>query len=300
MRREFVWSSITITVALILGGVFVTPNVFWSFVIIAPLLFVGWRDFLQTKHTIRRNFPLFGNFRYLFEAIRPEINQYFVESNTDGVPFSREERSLVYQRAKKDLDTLPFGTQKNVYVDGYEWLSHSIQASHVDPNQLRIEIGGPKCKQPYSASILNISAMSYGSLSQNAILALNGGAKDGGFAHNTGEGGLSPYHLEHGGDLIWQIGTGYFSARAPDGTFSEELFAKKAAHENVKMIEVKISQGAKPGHGGILPAKKITPEIAAIRHVPMGQDVISPPSHSAFNNPIEMMQFIGRLRDESG
>ncbi len=300
MRREFVWSSITITVALILGGVFVTPNVFWSFVIIAPLLFVGWRDFLQTKHTIRRNFPLFGNFRYLFEAIRPEINQYFVESNTDGVPFSREERSLVYQRAKKDLDTLPFGTQKNVYVDGYEWLSHSIQASHVDPNQLRIEIGGPKCKQPYSASILNISAMSYGSLSQNAILALNGGAKDGGFAHNTGEGGLSPYHLEHGGDLIWQIGTGYFSARAPDGTFSEELFAKKAAHENVKMIEVKISQGAKPGHGGILPAKKITPEIAAIRHVPMGQDVISPPSHSAFNNPIEMMQFIGRLRDASG
>jgi glutamate synthase domain-containing protein 2 len=300
MRREFVWISSIITAALILAGLFISKEVLWAFVLVGPLLVIGYRDYFQKKHTIRRNFPIFGNFRYLFEAIRPEINQYFVESNTDGVPFSREERSLVYQRSKRDLDSLPFGTQKNVYQDGYEWLSHSILASHVDPNSLRIDIGGSACKQPYSASILNISAMSYGSLSKNAVMALNGGAKDGGCAHNTGEGGLSPYHLEHGGDLIWQIGTGYFSARGADGRFSEEVFAQRAVNEKVKMIELKISQGAKPGHGGILPAKKITPEIAAIRDVPMGQDVISPPSHSEFSNPVEMMHFIKRLRDASG
>lgn len=279
---------------------FFLPVGLWSLVLFVPILTLGWIDFLQTKQTIRRNFPVVGNFRYFFELIRPEINQYFVESNSDGVPFSREERSVVYQRAKKQLDTLPFGTQKNVYENGYEWINHSIQTTHVDKKNLRTNIGGPDCKKPYSASLLNISAMSFGALSTNAILALNGGAKDGGFAHNTGEGGLSPYHLKNEGDLIWQIGTGYFSARNKDGTFSENEFSKRAVLPQVKMIELKLSQGAKPGHGGILPAAKISKEISEIRGVPMGADVISPPSHSAFSTPIEMMHFIKLLRDASG
>ena len=300
MRRQFVWFSVVSVVGVLFLSWLVSYHALWAFAFLGPVLFIGYRDYFQTRHTIRRNFPVLGHFRYLFEAIRPEINQYFVESNTDGVPFSREERSLVYQRSKKDLDTLPFGTQKNVYEPGYEWLSHSILAAHVNPAELRVQVGSSQCQKPYSSSILNISAMSYGSLSPNAVQALNGGAKDGGFAHNTGEGGLSPYHLKNKGDLIWQIGTGYFSARTPDGRFSEEEFAKRATHENVKMIELKISQGAKPGHGGILPARKITPEIAEIRGVPMGKDVISPPSHSAFETPIEMMKFIGRLRELSG
>jgi glutamate synthase domain-containing protein 2 len=300
MRKQFLVFAVSSIAAVILCGVFYAPTAYWAFGILAPLLGIGFRDFFQTKHTIRRNFPILGNFRYLLESIRPEINQYFVESNSEGMPFSREERSVVYQRAKRDLDTLPFGTRKNVYEVGYEWLTHSIMASHVNAKDLRVIIGGPQCKQPYSASILNISAMSFGSLSQNAVLALNGGAKDGNFAHNTGEGGLSPYHLEHGGDVIWQIGTGYFSARTLDGKFSESEFQKRAVLPQVKMIEVKISQGAKPGHGGILPAAKVTKEISEIRGVPMGQDVLSPPSHTAFSTPKEMMHFIGDLRELSG
>ncbi len=300
MRREFFWGSLSFIAVFLLIGFFLWTPVLWIFMPAGPLIAIGFVDYFQKRHTIRRNFPIFGRFRYLFEAIRPEINQYFVESNSDGVPFSREERSVVYQRAKRDLDTLPFGTQKNVYDVGYEWLNHSIVAEHVRPESLRVKIGGSQCKHPYDASILNISAMSYGSLSKRAILALNGGAKDGHFAHNTGEGGLSPYHLEPGGDLIWQLGTGYFSARTHDGRFNETEFQKRAVHENVKMIEVKISQGAKPGHGGILPGKKVTEEIATIRGVPMGQDVISPPSHSAFSTPVEMMHFIQHLRQLSG
>jgi glutamate synthase domain-containing protein 2 len=206
----------------------------------------------------------------------------------------------VYQRAKGELDTLPFGTQKQVYDTGYEWLNHSIVTNYVDPKSLRIQVGGPSCKKPYDASIFNISAMSYGALSKNAILALSGGAKDGDFAHNTGEGGVSPYHLDGGGDLIWQVGTGYFGARDANGKFSDKEFEKRATLENVKMIELKISQGAKPGHGGILPAAKITPEIAKIRNVPMGQDVNSPPSHSEFSTPIELLKFIERMRNASG
>ncbi len=279
---------------------FFWPAGLWSLVVVAPVMVIGLNDSFQTHHAIRRNFPIIGNFRYLFEMIRPEINQYFVESNSDGTPFSREERSVVYQRSKHQLDTLPFGTQKNVYETGYEWVNHSILATHVDPKSLRFTIGGPDCLHPYNASILNISAMSFGALSKNAVRALNGGAKDGGFAHNTGEGGLAQYHLENGGDIIWQIGTGYFSARTHDGRFSEEEFAKRAVIDQVKMIELKISQGAKPGHGGILPAAKITKEISQIRGVPMDRDVLSPPSHSAFSTPIEMVQFIKRLRDLSG
>jgi glutamate synthase domain-containing protein 2 len=299
MRREFLIGSGVVVTTLVAVS-FVFQPILWAFVIVGPLLAIGFNDYFQKRQTIRRNFPIFGNFRYLFELIRPEINQYFVESNSDGTPFSREERSLVYQRAKKQLDTLPFGTQKNVYETGYEWINHSILASHVESKDLRITVGGKDCKQPYSSSIFNISGMSYGSLSKAAVLALNGGAKDGGFAHSTGEGGLSPYHLEPGGDVIWQIGTGYFGARTPDGKFSDSEFQKRATLPQVKMVELKLSQGAKPGHGGILPAVKVSKEISEIRGVPMGKDVISPPSHTAFGTPIEMMHFIKRMRDLSG
>lgn len=278
---------------------FFLPHALWSLFITLPICFIGLRDVLQNTQAIRKNFPVIGNFRYLFEEIRPEINQYFVESNTDGRPFSREQRSIVYQRAKKQVDTIPFGTQQNVYADGYEYLTHSIYPTHVDHKTLRVTIGGEHCKQPYSASIFNISAMSYGSLSKNAVLALNGGAKDGGFAHNTGEGGLSPHHLAPGGDIIWQVGTGYFGCRNLEGNFDSELFRENANRPEVKMIEIKISQGAKPGHGGILPASKVSKEISQIRNVPMGKDVLSPPGHSAFHDPDSMMNFIHKLRELS-
>lgn len=253
---------------------------------------------LQRSHAIRRNFPVIGHFRYLLEEIRPEIQQYFIESNTDGAPFSREERSVVYQRAKGALDSLPFGTQHNVYAPGYEWISHSIMPKKIS-GATGTTIGGPDCTQPYEAAYLNISAMSYGSLSKQAVLALNKGAKMGGFYHNTGEGGVSPYHLKNGGDLVWQIGTGYFGCRSKTGTFDPEKFKKNAALNEVKMIEIKLSQGAKPGHGGILPGKKVTEEVAAIRGVDIGKDVNSPPAHSAFSTPIELLQFIKQLRELS-
>lgn len=279
---------------------FLEPWLLFLTVFTIPLFILGVSDINQKKHTIRRNFPVIGHMRYILEMIRPEISQYFIESNTDGTPFSREERSVVYQRAKKVTDTIPFGTQRDVYEDGYEYAPHSISPVHVDSNSLRVQVGGKDCKKPYSASIFNISAMSYGSLSQNAVKALNGGAKDGSFAHNTGEGGLSPYHLENGGDIIWQIGTGYFGCRNEKGNFDADLFKAKSSDERVKMIEIKLSQGAKPGHGGILPKEKLTLEISKIRHVPLGQDVISPPGHSAFSTPLELCSFIKTLRDLSG
>jgi glutamate synthase domain-containing protein 2 len=217
-----------------------------------------------------------------------------------GRPFSRELRSLVYRRAKNENDTLPFGTERNVYEVGYEWMNHSLAAREPTEEPPRVKIGGPECKKPYSAAVLNVSAMSYGSLSKNAILALNRGAKMGGFLHNTGEGGLSPYHLEGGGDVTWQIGTGYFGCRDKDGKFEPESFKDKAQLPNVKMIELKLSQGAKPGHGGILPARKVTLEIAKIRNVPMGKDVISPPAHTAFTTPLELCLLIAKLRELSG
>jgi glutamate synthase domain-containing protein 2 len=286
--------------ACVLGGGLLYPPLWLLALVWGPVFFLGVYDFTQTRHSIRRNFPVIGHFRYLLESVRPEINQYFVESNSDGMPFSREQRSIVYQRSKRELDTLPFGTQKRVDDVGYEWATHSLAPRHVDPKSLRVVFGGPHCKQPYSASILNVSAMSYGSLSRNAVLALNGGAKSGGFAHNTGEGGLSPYHLENGGDLIWQIGTAYFSCRTADGKFSPGAFAERAALPNVKMIELKLSQGAKPSHGGILPAAKVTAEIAAIRGVAMGKDVVSPPAHTEFSTPIGLLEFVARLRELSG
>src|ERR1051326_2998171 len=274
----------------------------WSLVLTVPIVLVGIMDITQTHHSLKRNFPVIGRMRWWAEWMRPKIYQYFIESDTDGTPFNRLSRNVIYQRAKKENDTTPFGTQLNVYEVGYEWLNHSItpldgHKADMDP---RVVVGGPECKQPYSASILNVSAMSFGSLSKNAILALNGGAKLGNFAHNTGEGGLSPYHLQPGGDIIWQIGTGYFGCRNRQGGFNAEKFAERAANPNVKMIEIKLSQGAKPGHGGILPAAKVTKEIAEIRHVEMGKDVISPPYHTAFKTPIEMMHFIAKLRELSG
>jgi glutamate synthase domain-containing protein 2 len=278
----------------------VFPAILWSFVLFGPIILLGIRDMTQKSHTLLRNFPVAAHFRYLFESIRPEISQYFIETDTSGRPYSRLERSLVYTRAKKVNDTIPFGTQLGVYDVGYEWVNHSILPIHIPPEEFRVMVGGKDCKQPYNASRLNISAMSFGSLSRNAIEALSSGAKMGGFAHNTGEGGISPYHLKGGADLIWQIGTGYFGCRTKDGKFNPDSFKERAALPNVKMIEIKVSQGAKPGHGGILPAAKVTEEISKIRDVPMGEDVLSPPAHSAFTTPLEMVQFIKQLRDLSG
>ncbi len=272
----------------------------WLLILWLPLFAFGVHNSLQKKRAVLRNFPLLGALRYFFEMVRPEIQQYFVESDIDGAPIPRELRSVVYQRAKVQTDTLPFGTQKDVYAPGYEWISHSLAPVHVDPSLLRIQIGGLQCKKPYSASVFNISAMSYGALSKNAILALNGGAKLGGFYHNTGEGGLSPHHLREGGDLVWQIGTGYFGCRTSDGNFSSELFRANAQLENVKMIEIKLSQGAKPSHGGILPAAKITKEIMEIRKVESGKDVVSPPAHRMFSTPEGLLKFLAQLRDLSG
>ncbi|MBP6217894.1 MAG: FMN-binding glutamate synthase family protein [Oligoflexales bacterium] len=299
MRIQFYFISVCSLLVVGVLGLLWTPFLA-LLLIILPLIGIGLCDILQKKQTIRRNFPIIGHGRYLMEMIRPEINQYFVESNSDGRPFSRDKRSLIYQRAKGQLDTQPFGTQADVYAVGYEWVNHSLAPVSPDLSTSRIKVGGKSCKKPYLASIFNISAMSYGALSKNAVLALNAGAKLGGFLHNTGEGGLSPYHRKPGGDLTWQIGTGYFGCRHKDGTFNVKDFAEKASLDQVKMIEIKLSQGAKPGHGGILPAKKVTPEIASIRGVDMGQDVISPPAHSAFSTPIGLLEFVAQLREASG
>lgn len=271
----------------------------WAYILILPIVILGLYDIVQKTHTILRLYPVIGHLRYLFESIRPEMQQYFVEDNINGSPVSREFRSLIYERAKGMRDTRPFGTQFDVYRVGYEWVNHSLAPQKAKPEACKIRFGGSACLQPYESAIFNISAMSYGALSQHAILALNRGAKLGGFFHNTGEGGLSPYHLKENGDLVWQIGTGYFSCRTHNGDFNPDLFAKNACHPNVKMIEIKLSQGAKPGHGGILPAAKVTPEIAQIRNVKMGDDVESPPGHSAFSTPIELLEFIQQLRNLS-
>ncbi|MCA3341183.1 MAG: FMN-binding glutamate synthase family protein, partial [Roseomonas sp.] len=272
----------------------------WGFIVAAALSALGLRDLFHPTHAILRNYPIAAHLRFIMEKIRPEMRQYFFEDEKHGTPFSRDKRAIVYQRAKKQLDKRPFGTQYDVYDTGFEWLQHSLAARAPAHDLPRILIGGPACTQPYSASILNISAMSFGSLSANAIRALNQGAKRGGFAHDTGEGGLSPYHREAGGDLIWEIGSGYFSARNADGSFSPERFAEVAALDQVKMVELKLSQGAKPGHGGVLPAAKVSAEIAATRGVAMGQDCVSPPAHKAFSTPVEMMCFIAEMRRLSG
>lgn len=302
MRRNFIIFSIASIVCSSLLAVFIS-KFFWLLLIalLIPVV-IGMIDMVQTKHSLWRNFPVVGRLRWIMEALRPKIYQYFVESDTDGKPVSRLERNIIYQRAKKQLDTMPFGTQMDVYEEGYEWMTHSIAPKDFMKmdHHPKVLVGNKDCTQPYQASILNVSAMSYGSLSHAAVEALNGGAKIGGFAQNTGEGGISPFHLKQGGDLIWQIGTGYFGARGADGHFSFDIFKKNALRPEIKMIEIKLSQGAKPGHGGILPAKKNTPEIAAIRHVEPYTTVYSPPYHSAFSTPAELVRFIQDVRVASG
>jgi len=302
MRKGFI-NFIWISALVVLGLGFVHPYLWFTAVLVAPIYVWGLVDMNSKTHTIIANYPIFGRFRYVMEIIRPKIYQYFVESDTDGTPISRIFRSVVYQRAKKDLASTPFGTQLDVYQVGYEWINHSIyplSLKTVSNDHLRVTIGGKDCKQPYSASIFNVSAMSFGALSKNAVLALNKGAKRGGFYHNTGEGGLSPYHLEGGGDVVWQIGTGYFGARDENGNFCDKNFQERATKPNVKMIEVKLSQGAKPGHGGILPAGKNTPEIAAIRGVKPWTTVFSPSNHTAFSDAEGLLRFVAKLRELSG
>lgn len=301
MRKIFIISSILVTTLLIVAAFF-WINALYGFLLAGPVIIMGIQDMVQTKQSLKRNFPVLGRLRYLFEDLRPKIQQYFVENDRDGAPINRIDRSVIYQRAKKQIDTTPFGTQMDVYAEGYEWMSHSIAPLdfHALDHHPRIHIGNKDCKQPYDASILNISAMSFGSLSGNAVESLNAGAKIGVFAHNTGEGGISPHHLKYGGDIIWQIGTGYFGARDEAGNFSAAAFQENACRPEVKMIELKLSQGAKPGHGGILPAKKNTPEIAAIRMVKPYTTVFSPPFHSAFSTPRELILFIHKMRELSG
>jgi glutamate synthase domain-containing protein 2 len=299
---------IVYTAVLLITAILLVDEIEWFPSVTAAILLVpfvalavlGTVDVLQKRHAVLRNYPLTAHIRFILEEIRPEIRQYFLESEKDGTPFSRDQRAIVYQRAKHALDKRPFGTQNDVYASGYEWLQHSIAPKSPAKEPFRILVGGPDCAKPYSASILNISAMSFGALSASAIRALNIGARNGGFAHDTGEGGYSPYHRENGGDIIWEIGSGYFSCRNADGTFCAEKFEANADNDQVKMVELKLSQGAKPGHGGVLPAAKVSPEIALTRGVPVGIDCISPSRHSAFATPIELMQFIATMRKLSG
>jgi glutamate synthase domain-containing protein 2 len=272
----------------------------WWGLATAALTLVGVADLRQTAHSVLRNYPILGHFRFLVESIRPEIRQYLLESDTDAVPFSRHQRAIVYQRAKKVLDKRPFGTQLDTYASGFEWINHAMVPHPVQSHDFRVPIGGPACNRPYDASVFNISAMSFGSLSANAILALNRGAAMGGFMHDTGEGSISVHHRAHGGDLVWEIGSGYFGCRDDAGRFDSARFVDNACADQVKMIEVKLSQGAKPGHGGVLPGPKVTLEIARARGVPLGVDCVSPASHSAFSTPVGLLQFVDLLRTLSG
>ena len=298
MRRQWYLSFGVVILTLFLV-LLMLHDARWFLVFLTPLIIIWAYDLLQKSHTILRNFPVLGHIRYILEFLRPEIQQYFIASDEDERPFNRETRTIVYQRAKNVRDTVPFGTERDILQIGYTWVLHSLDPKHISEVEPRLIVGGPDCKKPYNASRLNISAMSFGALSANAIMALNKGAKLGGFAHNTGEGGLSPYHLQ-GGDVIFQLGTAYFGCRDDQGLFDADEFTIEALRDEVKMIEIKLSQGAKPSHGGILPAAKLTPEIAAVRKVAMGHDVVSPAAHSTFNSPIGLLQFVKKLRDLSG
>ena len=282
------------------GAVLGSP--YWLIVAISfwLLTILGFRDLKQQRHAILRNYPIIGHIRFFLEFIRPEIRQYLLENDTEEAPFARVKRSLVYQRAKQQSDKRPFGTQIDVYGDRYEWINHSMAPSKITDMDFRITVGGPACLQPVSLSVLNISAMSFGALSANAVLALNEGAKIGNFAHDTGEGGISSHHKKPGGDLIWNIGSGYFGCRDEFGRFSETNFVANASLPQVRMIEIKLSQGAKPGHGGILPGAKVTAEIAAARGVKIGEDCNSPAAHTEFDSPKGLLQFVQRLRNLSG
>ena len=299
MMRYAAYAASVALAILAIGLTLFDPRWTWAVVVFGGLAAIGTWDLLQTRSTLRRVYPLLAHFRYGLESIGPEMRQYFIESDTAETPFSRQQRALVYQRAKSVNDTRPFGTLHDVYGVDYEWINHSMAPTPHDTHDFRVTIG-ERTAQPYSASVFNISAMSFGSLSANAIRALNKGAKLGGFYHDTGEGSISPYHREHGGDLVWEIGSGYFGCRADDGGFSEERFAANATDPQVKMIEIKLSQGAKPGHGGVLPAPKVTPEIAVTRGVPEWVECVSPARHSAFDTPRGLLRFVSRLRELSG
>ena len=299
MRRKF-YIGLGVFLLIIAPIFGIINDLIWLCIYIIPLICLYIYDITQKNHTILRNFPILGHIRYIMEFFRPEVQQYFIADDKSERPYDRETRNVIYQRAKGIRDTVPFGTDREILADNYEWILHSLNPVDVSEVEPRVMFGGPDCKMPYCASRLNISAMSFGAISSHAVLALNKGAKLGNFAHNTGEGGLSDYHLSGGGDIIWQIGTGYFGCRDKDGNFHDEEFAKEATREQVKMIEIKLSQGAKPAHGGILPAAKITPEIARIRKIKMGADCVSPPAHSSFNSPAGLLKFVKKLRKLSG
>lgn len=298
-RYAALFASFALTILCAFALVFSGPIWILGVALFGGFAALGVLDMAQTRSTLRRNYPILAHFRYGLESIGPEMRQYFIESDTAEVPYSRQQRALIYQRAKSVNDTRPFGTQQDVYGSEYEWINHSMMPTEIPSDDFRIRIGAQSA-QPYDASVFNISAMSFGSLSANAIRALNDGAKRGGFYHDTGEGSISPYHREHGGDLVWEIGSGYFGCRDDDGGFSEERFAANARDPQVKMIELKLSQGAKPGHGGVLPAAKVSAEIAATRGVRQGVECVSPARHSAFSTPVGLLQFIARMRELSG
>ncbi len=299
MHRYLGYVAVIAMLLLSLALTPIWPAWGWGVAIFAFLTAVGTWDVLQRRSTLRRNYPVLAYFRYGLESIGPEIRQYFVQSDVEDVPFSRQQRALVYQRAKNEMDVVPFGTLRSTYAVDYEWINHSLAPTQIVDHDFRALVG-PDCAQPYSASVFNISAMSFGSLSANAVRALNEGARRGGFYHDTGEGSISPYHRENGGDLVWEIGSGYFGCRDERGGFSEERFVANATLDQVKMIEIKLSQGAKPGHGGVLPAAKVSPEIAVTRGVPVGVECVSPSKHSAFSTPVGLLEFVARLRELSG
>jgi glutamate synthase domain-containing protein 2 len=304
-QRYWAWATCILLGVLCAALGVVSTLWLWPAAAWAALSLVGLADYTQTRQAIRRNYPVIAHFRFFFEFIRPEIRQYFIEADTEELPFSRAQRSIVYQRAKHQADKRPFGTQLDVYQPDYEWINHSIAPTDIASHDFRIMIGGPHCAKPYSASVFNISAMSFGALSANAIMSLNEGAKRGKFYHDTGEGSISRYHRPQqdgsgGGDIVWELGSGYFGCRAADGTFDAQKFAENAKDPQVKMIEIKLSQGAKPGHGGVLPGAKVTQEISEARGVPMGEDCVSPARHSAFSTPPELLAFVAKLRQLSG
>ncbi|MFG3280958.1 FMN-binding glutamate synthase family protein [Streptomyces sp. NPDC048111] len=301
MKRTGLVAALALLAAVAVAlAVAVSP---WWWAAAAPLLAVaatGIHDLVQRRHSVLRNYPVLGHARFLLEAIRPEMQQYFIERDYDGRPYDRDTRSTVYERAKGTADQDPFGTELDVYEPGYEFFAHSVAPRPVAKDAFRVSVGGPDCTRPYDMALLNVSAMSFGSLSAQAILALNRGAKEGGFAHDTGEGGISEYHLRHGGDLVWEIGTGYFGCRTDDGDFDADEFARKAATDSVRCVSLKLSQGAKPGKGGVLPGSKVTAEIARVRDVPEGQTVVSPNHHRVFSTPRELVRFIARMRELAG
>ena len=298
--RYSAWAVASLLCVLSLGGLLVSEAFVWSFIVFGGLAILGFRDYLKSTHPVRANYPLMGRMRYLLESIRPELRQYFWESDTDEIPYSRNQRAMVYQRAKNSQAKRSFGTEKQVYEEDYNWLNHSITPIKIANADFRINVGDSNSNHIYQMSLLNISGMSFGALSPPAVESLSAGARLGGFAQNTGEGSLSRYHERGGGDLIWQISTGYFGCRTEAGRFDAKQFKAKAISSQVKMIEIKLSQGAKPGHGGILPAPKVTAEIAETRGIPVGETCESPPSHAEFSTPIGLLKFADRLRSLSG